>query len=82
MRIVDETRERKRRPKLGEVIDVYKRAVAFDPENAMEVKMKFQDKFVKLYASDDKEVEENLNDEKYKQLIETMTRVKQQFSSQ
>lgn len=48
----------------------------------MEVKMKFQDKFVKLYASDDKEVEENLNDEKYKQLIETMTRVKQQFSSQ
>ena len=35
-----------------------------------------------MYSTEDKEVEENLNDEKYKHLIETMTRVKQQFSSQ
>jgi len=41
MRIVDETRERKRRPKLGEVIDVYRRAVNLDPDNSAAVKEKF-----------------------------------------
>lgn len=82
MRIVDETRERKRRPKLGEVIKVYKKALENDPGNAAAVKQKFQEKFIKLYAGEDKEEDENSKDEKYKHLIETMTRVKQQFSAQ
>lgn len=78
MRIVIEARERKRRPKLGEVIGVYRRH-----KNEPDAKERFQEKFIKLYASnEDKQEDEIENDEKYKLLIETMTRVKQQLGSQ
>lgn len=72
MRIVNEARERKRRPKLGEVISVYRRN-----KHQPGAKEKFQEKFRKLYSNEDKDEDEIENDEKYKMLIETMQRVKQ-----
>lgn len=71
MRIVDEVRERKRRPELKEVLEVYRRNR--DEPGAKE---SFQEKFRKLYANDDKNDDENEQDERYKLLIETMTRMK------
>jgi len=53
MRLVVEGRERKKRPKLGEVLSVYRRK-KHEP-NAKEA---FQEKFIKLYGS-----EENNDDE-------------------
>ena len=77
MRIIVEIRERKNRPKLEEVMAVYRKQK--DEPNAKE---KFQEKFIKLYANDDDQDGEEEKDMKYKQLIETMTRVKQQLGSQ
>ena len=37
---------------------------------------------MKLYSNEEKEDEDDENDDKYKLLIETMTRVKQQLGSQ
>ncbi len=76
MRIIVEIRERKNRPKLEEVMAVYRKQK--DEPNAKE---KFQEKFIKLYANDDDQDGEEEKDMKYKQLIETMTRVKQQLGS-
>ena len=74
MRIVVETRERKNRPKLSEVMAIYT-ARKHEPN----AKASFQDKFVRLYGNKE-EVGEDEKDEKYKTLIETLTRVKQQLS--
>lgn len=77
MRIVEEARERKRRPKLKDVLDVYRKQ-----KHEPGAKESFQDKFRKLYATDDRNDDELEQDERYKLLIETMTRVKKQFGSQ
>ena len=70
MRIVNEIRERKKRPKLSEVMDIY-RARKDEPD----AKEKFQEKFIKLYG-DAQDIDDDDKDEKYKLLIETLTRVK------
>ena len=78
MRIVNETRERKRRPSLSEVIALYRKS-----KGEPGAKESFQDKFRKLYSDDaDKDENELEQDERYKLLIETMTRIKKQFGSQ
>ena len=71
MRIVVDIRERANKPSLSEVIKLY-RSKKHEP-NAKE---HFQEKFVKLYGDGDKDADEE-KDEKYKMLIETMTRIKQ-----
>ena len=75
MRIVVEIWERKKRPKLGDVMKVYRSKK--DEPNA---KQQFQEKFIKLYGNDE-EAEDDAKDEKYNLLIETMTRVKQQLGT-
>lgn len=77
MRIVEEARERKKRPKLSEVMDIY-RAKKHEP-GAKEL---FQEKFIKLYGNGVDAGDEDNKDEKYKTLIETLTRVKQTLSGQ
>ena len=57
-------------------MDIY-RLRAHEP-NAKE---KFQEKFRKLYGKEEVQ-DEDEKDEKYKQLIETLTRIKQQLGSQ
>ena len=82
MRLVLGVRERKKRPKLKEVMDVYRKQRLENPEeNPYDAKIKFQEKFIKLYSQEEA-ADEDEKDEKYKQLIETMTRVKQQLGSQ
>jgi len=75
MRIVEEIRERKKRPKLEEVMAVYRKQ-----KHEPNAKESFQEKFIKLYGNQDDDGEEE-KDEKYKKLIETMTRVKQTLGS-
>ena len=77
MRIVLAVRERKKRPKLSEVMKVWREQKHLD--NAKE---QFQEKFRKLYANDEDGEEDDQKDEKYKNLLETMTRIKQQLGSQ
>lgn len=70
MRIVMKVREDKKRPKLGDVLAIY-RTKKYEP-GAKEL---FQEKFIKLYGNDAEESDE-VKDEKYSNLTETMTRVK------
>ena len=68
MRIVLETRERKKKPRLGEVLHVY-RSHKTD-ENASYIKEEFQQKFIKLYSGEEKDSDnENEKDVKYKLLF-------------
>jgi len=57
MRIVEEIRERKKRPGLGEVLEVYR--VQKSQDAGPETKLKFQEKFIKLYSSEKDQEEED-----------------------
>ena len=81
MRIIVEIRERKNRPNLNEVLKVYRKRKEEDGADPYTVKASFQEKFIKLY-SEKEDVDEEQKDEKYKLLIETMTRIKQPLGSQ
>ena len=70
MRIVLEILERRNRPSLVEVMHIYRKKK--DEPNAKE---KFQEKFIKLYGNEE-DLDEGEKDEKYKTLLETMTRIK------
>lgn len=75
MRIILGVRERKKRPQLNEVMDVYRKQKA-EATNEQDAKEKFQEKFRKLYSNEEV-IEEDEKDLKYRFLIETMTRIKQ-----
>jgi len=64
MRIVMGVRERKKRPKLSEVMDVWRKQKA-ESDNPAEAKEKFQEKFIKLYSSEEV-MDEGEKDMKYK----------------
>jgi len=70
MRVVMKVREDKKRPKLGDVLAIYR-----EKKNEPGAKELFQEKFIKLYGNDAEESDEK-KDEKYSNLTETMTRVK------
>ena len=71
LRIINDIRERKKRPSLKDL--VYQYELRKDQPNAKEM---FQNWLMKLYGEQNED-EDNDKDEKYKLLIETLTRVKQ-----
>lgn len=54
LRIIMGVRERKKRPSLQEVMSVYRKQKADNP-NAVDVKEKFQEKFIKLYSNEEQD---------------------------
>ena len=64
MRIVLSVRERKKQPKLSEVMDVWRKQKA-NSDDAADAKEKFQEKFIKLYSTEEL-IEEDDKDLKYK----------------
>ena len=77
MRIVINIRERKQRPKLFEVMKVYRKKLYESNGAVHDIKTQFQEKFFKLYSGEVSDDEDDDKDEKYKKLIENMTRIKQ-----
>ena len=54
MRIVLETRARRKLPRLKEVMDVYRKERSYSPEeNLFDAKINFASKLRKLYSNDD-----------------------------
>ena len=66
MRIVEETRVRKNRPKLYEVMAIYQ-----SKKHEPNAKANFLDKFLKLYGAKEVVGEEH-KDEKYEALMKTL----------
>ena len=82
MRLVSQIRQRKKLPKLGEIMEIYrkKRAENFG-ENLFEAKMKFVEMFKALFSN--KEETENLDaDEKYNFLLRQLAVIREQFTRQ
>ena len=83
MRIVLELRERRSRPKLNEVIKLYKENLQNEKYKSREsTKKRFQEKFIKLYENIDPIEEKAVEDVKFKTLVETLTRIKYQLGGQ
>ena len=78
MRIVVENRERNSRPKLKEVLDVYRNRLKemTNKDNIEALKKQFRDKLEKLYQDNPEDKDDDLKDEKYQSLMDMTTRIK------
>lgn len=75
MRIVVENRERNSRPKLKEVLDVYRNRLKV-ATNKDELKAQFREKLERLYQNNHVDKDDDKKDEKYKYLMDMTTRIK------
>ena len=80
MRIVVENRERNSRPKLKEVLDVYRNRLKH-ATNKEDLKAQFREKLERLYQDNHVDKDDDKKDEKYQALMDMSTRIKQQLGS-
>ena len=80
MRIVVENRERNSRPKLTEVLDVYRNRLKV-ATNKDELKAQFREKLERLYQNNHVDKDDDKKDEKYKSLMDMTTRIKTQLGA-
>lgn len=80
MRIVIEIRERKKRPKLSDFIEVYREKKSQQGADAVSIKQEFQNKFRMLYGSEKNE--EKQQDRKFDNMMNSFNRLQANLGAQ
>ena len=80
MRIVVENRERNSRPKLTEVLNVYRNRLK-ETTNKEALKAQFREKLERLYQNNHVDKDDDKKDEKYQALMDMTTRIKSQLGA-